>query len=477
MPTTKRHNVPLIVFLATVDVMCVALSLALASWLTPWMLGEPFDLRDEVVAHWAYLVAFLIAWPIVATNHRLYISRRRDDLLSVVFDVTKSAALSLIFAGFVVAFYTSRGAEPLFLSWFGAGVAVFISLFRVLLQLALWMARSRGWNERQVLFIGINARTKELVASIQHHPQFGYRLVGVLEDEPTRCRMVEEFNLPYLGKFDSLEQVLTKHVIDEVYICLPVRSRYETIQNMAYLCEDAGVGVRMIADLFPLRLATSRFHKIDAIPILALSTVPENQPQLIMQRATDIVVSMLALLAFSPILLATAIAIKIDSRGPVFFAQERVGLNRRKFKMLKFRSMVVNAEALQKDVATMSHHTQGGLFKIKQDPRVTRVGRFIRKYSIDELPQLFNVLVGHMSLVGPRPALAKEVNQYSWSQRRRLSVKPGMTGLSQVKGRSDLTFKETVDLDLTYIDQWSLGLVFRILVATVPAVLKGRGAY
>jgi len=476
MPTTKRHNIPLIIFLAVMDVLCVGLALSVASWLTPWFMGEAFVLRDEILSHWVYFVAFLLAWPIVATNHRLYISRRRDDLLSVIFDVTKSAALALVFAGFVVAFYTSRGAEPLFLSWFGAGVAIFISTFRVLLQLSLWVARSRGWNERQVLMIGINARTKELVNSIQHHPQFGYRLVGVLEDEPTRCRMVEEFNLPYLGKFDSLDQVLTKHVIDEVYICLPVRSRYETIQNMAYLCEDAGVGVRMIADLFPLRLATSRFHKIDSIPILALSTVPENQPQLIMQRATDIVISLIALLMLSPVIIATAIAIKIDSKGPVFFAQERVGLNRRKFKMLKFRSMVINAEALQKEFAAMNH-VEGAMFKIKADPRITRVGRFIRKYSIDELPQLFNVLVGHMSLVGPRPALIKEVNQYSWTQRRRLSVKPGMTGLSQVKGRSDLSFKETVDLDLTYIDQWSLGLVFRILVATVPAVLKGRGAY
>ena len=476
MPTTKRHNIPLILFLATMDIVCVALSLSVASWLTPWIMGDSFVLWDEMVAHWVYLVSFLLAWPVVATNHRLYISRRRDDLLSVIFDVTKSSALSLVFSGFVVAFYTSRGAEPLFLSWFGAGVAIFISAFRVALQLSLWMARSRGWNERQVLLIGINPRTKELVAAIQNHPQFGYRLVGVLEDEPTRCRMLEEFNLPYLGKFDSMDQVLTKHVIDEVYICLPVRSRYETIQNMAYLCEDAGVGVRMIADLFPLRLATSRFHKIDSIPILALSTVPENQPQLIVQRATDIVVALLALLALSPVIILTTIAIKLDSRGPIFFSQERVGLNRRKFKMLKFRSMVTNAEALQKEFAAMNH-VEGAMFKIKGDPRITRVGRFIRKYSIDELPQLFNVLVGHMSLVGPRPALTKEVNQYSWSQRRRLSVKPGMTGLSQVRGRSDLSFKETVDLDLTYIDQWSLGLVFRILLATVPAVLKGRGAY
>lgn len=476
MPTTKRHNIPLIIFLAVGDAVCLALSTVSAAWLTALVAGNPYVWPGDVLAHIGYFIAFAFAWPVVGSNNRLYISRRRDDLLSLIFDIIKSTALALIFSGFVVSFYTPSGADPVYLSWFGLGTFLYVTGYRVGLQLALWIARSRGWNERHVLLIGINSRTKELIKAIQHHPQFGYRLIGVLEDEPSRCRIVEEFNLPYLGKFDSIEQVLTKHVVDEVYICLPVRSRYETIQNMAYLCEDSGVSVRMIADLFPLRLATSRFHKIDSIPILALSTVPEHQAQLIMQRATDIIVSLLALLALSPIMIGTAIAIKLDSRGPVFFAQERIGLNRRKFKMIKFRSMVIDAEKRRKEVESLNV-VEGPMFKAKADPRITRVGRFIRKYSIDELPQLINVLIGHMSLVGPRPALPNEVNQYSWSHHRRLSVKPGMTGLSQVRGRSDLSFKETLDLDLTYIDQWSLGLVFRILLSTIPAVLKGRGAY
>jgi exopolysaccharide biosynthesis polyprenyl glycosylphosphotransferase len=254
-----------------------------------------------------------------------------------------------------------------------------------------------------------------------------------------------------------------------------VRSRYETIQNMAQLCEAVGVSVRLIADLFPLRLATSRFHKMDGIPILALSTVPENQPQLFLQRMTDIAVSAAILLLLSPLFIALAIAIKLDSPGPVFFTQERAGLNRRTFRMIKFRSMVANAEALRQQVNDLNE-VQGPMFKATNDPRMTRVGRFIRKYSIDEFPQLINVLRGEMSLVGPRPALTSEVAQYNWYQRRRLSVKPGMTGLSQVSGRSDLSFRETVDLDLYYIDQWSLLLVLRILFQTVPAVLAGRGA-
>ena len=176
-----------------------------------------------------------------------------------------------------------------------------------------------------------------------------------------------------------------------------------------------------------------------------------------------------------PLFLITALLIKLESRGPVFFYQERVGINQRRFKMYKFRSMVQDAEAQRESLEELNEK-EGPIFKVSHDPRVTRIGRFIRKYSIDELPQIFNVLKGDMSLVGPRPPLPSEVEKYSWSQRRRLSVKPGMTGLSQVSGRSKLSFTDTVDLDLYYIDQWSLALVFRILLLTIPAVLKGRGA-
>lgn len=459
---------------AVIDVLCVLLATVIASF-TSLMPYYTASFLEHFIAHLGYFLAFVIAWPFTATHNRLYISRRRDDLLSLFFDVSKSVALALIFAGFVMAFYTPLGAEPRYVSFFGLAALCLVCIARVIIQLVLWSARKHGYNERQVLIIGANPRTRQLVTAIQSHPHFGYRFVGILEDEPSRCRVVEEHNLPYLGKFDSLEEVLVKHIVDEVYICLPVRSRYETIQTMANLCEGVGVSVRMIADLFPLRLATSRFHKLEGIPILALSTVPENQPQILLQRTTDIIISVLALLALSPIFIVTAIAIKLDTRGPVFFRQERVGQNQRKFRMIKFRSMVANAEQLRREVEKFNQ-ADGPLFKSTHDPRMTRVGRVIRKYSIDELPQLFNVLVGHMSLVGPRPPLAKEVAQYSWNQRRRLSVKPGMTGLSQVSGRSELSFKDTVDLDLYYIDQWSLALVFRILFLTFPAVIKGRGA-
>ena len=439
------------------------------------ILPEGGSWREHVQAEMAYTLIFLLAWPFIAAHYHLFISRRRDTLAAVFADVARAVLATIIFSAFVVTFFADITLERAFLVWFCVGTLVAIGVFRGSEQVLLWSLRSHGKNVRQILVIGANPRTKDLLKTVYHNPHFGYQVVGILEDEPERCRMLEEFHLPLLGKFESLEQVLTRQVIDEVFIGLPVRSRYETIQSMAHLCEGVGVGVRMIADIFPLRLATSRYQQLEHIPILALSTVPENQPQIILQRATDIVISGAALCALLPLFFITALAIRLDSKGPVFFLQERVGQNQRRFRMIKFRSMVANAEQLRRQVEKLNE-ADGPIFKARNDPRLTRVGRFIRKYSIDELPQLINVFVGHMSLVGPRPPLPHEVAQYSWNQRRRLSVKPGMTGLSQVRGRSDLSFKETVDLDLAYIDRWSIFLVFRILIMTIPAVLKGRGA-
>lgn len=470
----SHHSATLVVFLAVFD----GASVLAALWFTSYVryaTWEATTLADYFAYHLWYFVAFLIAWPVAAAHNRLFISRRRDDLLSLAFDIARSVLLALIFTGFVVAFYTPRGTEPGFLSTFGLSVLVSIGVYRLVLQVVLWSLRAHGRNSRQVLIVGANRRTRHLVETIRRNPHYGYHLVGMLDDDKGRFEGISDMGLPYLGGFERLEAVLKEQVVDEVYICLPVRSMYETIQKIAHRCEEVGVGVRMIADLFPLRLATSRFHKLEDIPILALSTVPENQPQLILQRATDIILSLLFLLLLSPLFAVTAIAIRLDSRGPAFLRQERVGLNQRRFKMWKFRSMVRNAEELREQVDHLNK-VGGAMFKALDDPRVTRVGRFIRKYSVDELPQLFNVLAGDMSLVGPRPPLPSEVDKYSWQQRRRLSVKPGMTGLSQVSGRSELSFDDTVWLDLYYIDQWSLVMVFRILLLTIPAVLKGRGA-
>jgi lipopolysaccharide/colanic/teichoic acid biosynthesis glycosyltransferase len=203
--------------------------------------------------------------------------------------------------------------------------------------------------------------------------------------------------------------------------------------------------------------------------------MPETYAWLAIKRRVDFLASTVLLIAFSPLFVVLAILIKRDSKGPVFFVQDRIGQNHRPFKMVKFRSMVSNAEDLKKSLMHLNE-ADGPVFKIRSDPRVTPLGRFLRKYSLDELPQLFNVWLGHMSLVGPRPLMPHEVDKFEWFERRRLSVKPGMTGSWQVSGRCDIPFKEWVEMDLAYIDSWSFGVDLRILLKTFKAVFSGRGA-
>jgi len=463
-----------VLFLFAVDAICVFLACLVAV-----LLLFPGGSRESVLQHFAdylaYPVVFVALWFWVGAWQQLFASHRKDSLLFQWWEVLKAVLITLVLCGFAVAFFTRLRTDPRFLVSFGLGALVLISAFRIGLRLALWAARHRGLDPRRVLIVGANPRTAHLVKVLHSHPRYGYEIVGVLEDEPARLECLAGLAVPHVGKLDDLERVLIDKVIDEVHVCLPVRSFYETIQHIAHLCVGVGVSVRLIADLFPLRLATSRLHRIENIPMLSLSTTPESTAQLAFKRAVDILGSLGGLVVLSPALLVTAIAIKWDSPGPAFFLQERVGKNQRRFRIVKFRSMVADAEAQREDLEALNE-ADGPVFKIRQDPRITRVGRFIRKYSIDELPQLFNVLKGEMSLVGPRPPIPKEVAQYTWDQRRRLSVKPGMTGLWQVSGRSDVSFKEWVDLDLRYIDTWSVLEDFRILLKTFRVVIQGRGA-
>ncbi|MEK7794968.1 MAG: exopolysaccharide biosynthesis polyprenyl glycosylphosphotransferase, partial [Candidatus Hydrogenedentota bacterium] len=265
------------------------------------------------------------------------------------------------------------------------------------------------------------------------------------------------------------------HRVGEVYVTLPIRTYYSDIETISNACAARRIPLRLVAELFPLKVASNELMYVDDVALLSLSAVPEERIRLAMKRAIDFLASTLLLLVLFVPLFIVALLIKADSRGPIFFAQERVGQNRRRFSMLKFRSMVVDAEARRAGLDALNE-ADGPVFKIRNDPRITRVGRFIRKYSVDEFPQLINVWLGQMSLVGPRPPLASEVEKYSWDQRRRLSVKPGMTGLWQVSGRSNVGFEEWVALDLQYIDTWSVWSDFKILLKTFGAVVRGRGA-
>jgi exopolysaccharide biosynthesis polyprenyl glycosylphosphotransferase len=281
---------------------------------------------------------------------------------------------------------------------------------------------------------------------------------------------------PVVSDLRYLPQFLHDTIVDEVFICLPLRSFYEHTRAIVERCEEQGIIVRLLGQFFDLRSARARVETFNDATVVSVYTGQMEGWPIIAKRLFDIAASLTLLVLFAPIFVITATAIKITSTGPMFFVQERVGISKRRFLVIKFRTMVADAEQRQ-DTLRALNEVSGPVFKIRNDPRVTPLGQFLRKTSIDELPQLINVLKGDMSLVGPRPLPVRDFNAFDqdW-HRRRFSVRPGITCLWQVNGRSNICFDRWMELDMEYIDRWSLWLDMKILMKTVPAVLRGSGA-
>jgi exopolysaccharide biosynthesis polyprenyl glycosylphosphotransferase len=281
---------------------------------------------------------------------------------------------------------------------------------------------------------------------------------------------------PLLGDLKEIPRILSDYVVDEVFICLPIKSYYNKIQEIIGHCEKQGIMVRILTDLFASRLAKSQLDILDEIQVITLYSAPYRGSEVVAKRVIDLIFSTALLILFTPFFLVVALLIKWKTLGPVFFFQDRVGFNKRVFKIIKFRTMVENAEELLPSLEHLNE-MDGATFKIKDDPRLTKAGRILRKNSIDELPQLFNVLKGDMSLVGPRPLPLRDYRGFDadW-QKRRFSVKPGLTCLWQINGRSNTDFSKWMELDMEYIDHWSLWLDFKILLKTSPVVITRIGA-
>jgi exopolysaccharide biosynthesis polyprenyl glycosylphosphotransferase len=299
------------------------------------------------------------------------------------------------------------------------------------------------------------------------------RLAG--ESDKDVALLARNSSCEVLGAATEIEPLLCTHAVDEVYIAGNVRKHGDEMQEAVRTCEKFGVPFALPAYAFRLERAQAVDERAISDGYLHYQTRPARPSQEAMKRLFDIAISALVLWLLLPLMLVVIVLIKLTSRGPVFFRQRRVGLNGREFAMLKFRSMVVNAELLKESLARENEQV-GPVFKMRNDPRVTRIGRFIRKYSIDELPQFVNVLRGDMSIVGPRPPVPAEVAQYQAWQRRRLSVRPGLTCIWQVSGRNQISFEDWMYLDMQYIDHWSLARDFNLIFRTVPVVISGRGA-
>jgi exopolysaccharide biosynthesis polyprenyl glycosylphosphotransferase len=332
----------------------------------------------------------------------------------------------------------------------------------------------KGENYLKVLIIGTGRRARRLTEMLNSHNEWGIHILGYLDTQASQV----EHPLPeekVLGTVDEIEDVLVSQVVDEVILAIP-RSSLSYMEEIVSACEEQGVRFRFMADVFDLQVARMQMVEMDGIPLLTFDPVAQNEYMLLVKRLMDLTIVLLCMPLILPLMALIALAIKVDDGGPIFFVQERVGLRKRLFPMLKFRSMVVDAEAKLKEIEHLNE-AEGPNFKIADDPRITRVGNFIRKTSLDELPQLLNVIRGHMSLVGPRPMSQRDVEQFDQGiQRKRFSVKPGLTCIWQISGRSNLSFERWLELDLKYIDEWNLWMDLKILFKTIPVVVKGSGA-
>ncbi len=352
----------------------------------------------------------------------------------------------------------------------------FFGLLAIRAGVRLYFLQSikNGTGKLRVLIIGTGDRAKELSETLRKQVDWGIDVIGYLDPDESRLGQ-NILGAPVIGTIDDISDCMKKHVVDEVVIAIP-RSLLEDAEHIAHACEEEGIKLRFMADLFSLQPARIRLIQADNIPLLTMEPVAQDELKLMFKRCVDLILVILSIPFLLLIFVIVSIAIKLDSEGPVFFIQQRVGLKKRKFPMVKFRSMYIDAEDRLKEIEHLNE-AEGPIFKIANDPRVTRVGRFLRKTSLDEVPQLINVLKGEMSLVGPRPMSIRDVSLFERGiQRKRFSVKPGLTCLWQVSGRSNLPFDKWLELDLEYISGWTLWLDFKILMKTIPAVLFSKGA-
>jgi exopolysaccharide biosynthesis polyprenyl glycosylphosphotransferase len=417
----------------------------------------------------------LLAWHGIFALCGQYQSQRLSRWSSVIGNAMFGTTLGSLFLGVVAIALSIDMVTPTFLFLFWICASVLVAGSRLLIRSALKVVRLRGRNLRYVLILGTNRRAIEFAQRLEATPEWGYRVLGFVDRE-WHEGVDPEKAYRLCCSFEELSDYLRHNVVDEVANYLPLRSFYEHSSRIAALCEQHGIFMRFDSEIFDLKIARARTEEVDGRAQLTAHSSPGDGWPVLVKRGLDVILAFALLLAIAPVLLVIAFVVKVSSRGPVLFRQERIGRNKRRFFIYKFRSMVANAEKLQPALEGMNE-AAGPVFKIRNDPRVTPIGRVLRRTSLDELPQLFNVLRGDMSLVGPRPLPLRDYQGFDqdW-QRRRFSVRPGITCLWQVNGRSNIGFDHWMKLDLQYLDEWSIWLDMKILAQTIPAVLKRSGA-
>jgi exopolysaccharide biosynthesis polyprenyl glycosylphosphotransferase len=415
----------------------------------------------------------LLAWVIIGLWLEIYDRLDSAHPRIILRDTAKQCAygaLFLVVFEYVLRLDLSRSFLVLF-----AGLAwVLMLLFRLTAGRVVGVFRRGFAAPHYVMVVGTNDRARRLAKELEKSLEYGVRLRGFLSELANAARSEILLGAAYpVYPIRELPALLGENVIDEIVFAVGSESIAE-LEEVFLLCDEEGVRTRIAVDFFPHVNSTVSLDRFGATPLLTFSAAPYDEIRLMVKRLTDIALAAAGLIALAPFMAAVAAVIRLTSVGPIIFRQQRCGLNGRRFEFYKFRSMVENAEALKPSLEHLN--TRETAFKIPDDPRLTSVGRILRKFSIDEWPQLWNVLRGDMSLVGPRPAVPSEVERYKRWQRRRLRMRPGLTCLWAVNGRDNVDFETWMKLDMQYIDNWSLALDWKILLRTIPRVLTGHGA-
>jgi exopolysaccharide biosynthesis polyprenyl glycosylphosphotransferase len=465
----------MLVDLAIFAISCVAASVQVWHLTASNSFDAFFSMRVKVL-NILLVLGLFYAWHVIFSAFGLYGSRRLGDRKQEVIDVLKAVSVAVLVLAIVAPVFRVAMITPAFVAVFWALSSVSLILWRLLMRVFLAWLRTYGHNLRQVLIVGTNPRAEEFARIIESRPELGYQLIGFADEVWAGNRDFAEKGKSIVTGLEGFSDYLRGHVVDEVVIALPMKSFYAKAARIVGECQDQGVIVRSLSSLFDFQRGRLDTNEVDTTHVMTYhANLCEGVPS-IFKRLLDIMGASTLLMLLTPILLIVGLLIKLDGPGPALFVQERVGLNKRRFRMYKFRTMMVNAEKQQLALEKLNE-ADGPVFKIKHDPRITRVGKVLRKTSLDELPQLLNVLNGDMSLVGPRPLPIRDYQAFDedWLHRR-FSVRPGITCLWQVHGRSTTTFGRWMELDMQYIDNWSLWLDLKILAKTLPAVVAGRGA-
>jgi exopolysaccharide biosynthesis polyprenyl glycosylphosphotransferase len=428
---------------------------------------------------------YLVLWHFALRMRGLYNSYRLSPAAREFKDIGTAVAMASAPLVPLSLPLSSEYLSPAFVIVFPTLAFIGLGIERRVLRAVARQVRSLGRNLRDVIIVGDGGPALDGAARLAQRDGLGYRVIDVLNVRPSVAPVLPNGNgaaysngngAVHGDPLSRLAMLLETRPIDEVFLGLPLDGSEPLIRPIITLCEEQGITVRVVAHLAALDWGRASIDTLGEQPVITISSGPPDTLRLVAKRLMDIAGSGVGLAIFSPVMIAIAIAIKIDSGGPIMFVQERVGLNRRRFPAYKFRTMVVGAEKLQHDLEHLNE-AEGPVFKIQEDPRCTRLGRWLRRLSLDELPQLMNVFMGDMSLVGPRPLPVRDVDRIDtrW-HRRRFSVKPGITCLWQINSREP-KFDEWIRSDMEYIDNWSLTLDLKILAKTIPAVISGQGAH